>query len=86
VHGALWGKTDVPVRFADYVKRHLTRGRRWRVMVGHCGCPEDGAALLAALRERLECTDGWLVEAGPAIGAHAGPGTLVAALQQVGID
>jgi DegV family protein with EDD domain len=83
VHGALWGRKDAPRRFAAYVARRLPRGKRWRVMVGHCDSASDGADLLAALRERVDCTEGWLVEAGPAIGAHAGPHALVAALQEV---
>lgn len=86
VNGALWGRNDVPRRFAAYVARRLPRGRRWRVLVGHCDSSEDGAALLAALRERLDCGDAWLVEAGPAIGAHAGPRALVAALQEIDPD
>jgi DegV family protein with EDD domain len=81
VFGALWGKRNVPHRFAAYVERHLPRGQRWRVIVGHCDCPDDGAALLAALRERLDCAEIWLVEAGPAVGAHAGPQTLVVGAQ-----
>ncbi len=81
VHGALWGQREVPRRFAEYVARRLPRGQRWRVIVGHCDCPEDGAALLAALRERLDCAEGWLVEAGPAVGTHAGPETLVVGVQ-----
>ena len=83
VHGALWGKRRVPQRFAAYVERHLPSGQRWRVMVGHCDCAADGAELLAALRERLDCAEAWLVEAGPAVGAHAGPQTLVVAAQPV---
>lgn len=83
VHGALWGRKDAARRFASYVARRLPGGKRWRVMVGHCDSALDGAALLAALREKVDCTDAWLVEAGPAIGAHAGPQALVAALQEV---
>jgi len=76
-------RRDVPRRFAAYIARRLPRGRRWRVLVGHCDCRDDGAALLAALRERLDATEGWLVEAGPAIGAHAGPQALVVGLQEI---
>lgn len=83
VNGALWGRQHAPRRLAAYIARRLPRGRRWRVLVGHCDCPEDGAALLDALRARLDCADAWLVEAGPAIGAHAGPRTLVVGLQEL---
>lgn len=81
VAGALFGRRDVPERFAGYVARRLPRDSRWRVIVGHCDCAEDGAALLAALRARIDCAAGWLVETGPAVGAHAGPGALVVSVQ-----
>jgi uncharacterized protein len=81
VVGALLGRHQLPQRFARYIARRLPRGQRWRVLVGHCGCAEDGARLLQALRDALDCEAGWLVEAGPAIGAHAGPGALVVGVQ-----
>jgi uncharacterized protein len=82
IAGALWGRTHVPQRFAAYVARRLGAGR-WRLLVGHCDCAADGQALLDALQARLDCSDGWLVEAGSAIGAHAGPGALVVGVQAV---
>lgn len=81
VNGALFGRERVPERFARYILRRLPHGKRWRVLVGHCGCEDDGRALLDALRARLD-GEGWLVEAGPAIGAHAGPQALVVGLQE----
>jgi hypothetical protein len=30
--------------------------------------------------------EGWLVETGPAVGAHAGPGALVVGLQPTNLD
>lgn len=86
IAGALWGKRDVPQRFARYLARRLPRGQRWRIMIGHCDAAADGAALLDALRTLLDCEAGWVVEAGPAIGAHAGPQALVAAFQQCADD
>lgn len=83
VHGALWGRREVPRRFANYVEKRLPPGQRWRLMVGHCDCADDGAELLAALQARLDCAESWLVEAGPAVGAHAGPQTLVVGVQPV---
>jgi DegV family protein with EDD domain len=81
VHGALWGRHRVPARFAAYVRRHLPRDTRWRLLVGHCDCAADGAELLAALRAELDIAEAWLVDAGPAVGAHAGPQTLVVGVQ-----
>ncbi len=79
--GGLFGKRDAPERFARYVARRVERTRRWRLIVGHCDALADGEALLAALRREITVDEGWLVETGPAIGAHAGPGALVVSLQ-----
>ncbi|MFN3311580.1 MAG: hypothetical protein ACK40R_07750, partial [Thermomonas sp.] len=56
-------------------------GQRWRLIVGHADALADGERLLAALRQRLDVADAYLVEVGPAVGAHAGQGTLVVGLQ-----
>lgn len=79
--GALFGKSNVPERFATYVARRVDRSQAWRLVVGHCDAQADGEALLAALRTRITVREGWLVETGSAVGAHAGPGALVVSLQ-----
>lgn len=79
----LLGRQRLPERYARYVAKRVDRNQRWRLIVGHCDAPNDGAQLLAHLRRLLDCQDAWLVETGPAIGAHAGPGTLVVSLQPV---
>ncbi|AND68879.1 hypothetical protein ATSB10_14250 [Dyella thiooxydans] len=81
VVGGLFGRQRLVERFAGYIARRLPADARWRVIVGHCDAAVEGAALLDALRERLPCRESWLVETGPAIGAHAGPGTLVVSVQ-----
>jgi hypothetical protein len=80
---ALFGDARAPERFAAYVAKQAPVNTRWRLIVGHCDAADDGAALLASLKARLEVREGWLVEVGPAVGAHAGPGALVACLQPV---
>jgi DegV family protein with EDD domain len=79
--GGMFGKSNIPARFAAYVARRLDRGKRWRVIVGHCDAHADGAETLQAMRALLDCEQGWLVETGPAVGAHAGPGALVISVQ-----
>jgi DegV family protein with EDD domain len=81
VVGGLFGRSRIPERFAAHVAKRCQRGQAYRAIVGHCDAPADGEALLAALRERLDIADGWLVETGSAVGAHAGPGALVCSLQ-----
>lgn len=83
VAGALFGHKNVPERLARHVVKRLPDAPRWRLMVGHCDAPEQAAELLDALRQRLPLERDWLVETGPAIGAHAGPGTLVVGVQAV---
>jgi DegV family protein with EDD domain len=79
--GGLIGRRSVPERFARYVARRVDAATRWRIVVGHCDARDDGQRLLDALRGLLDCEAGWLVETGPAVGAHAGPGALVVSLQ-----
>lgn len=80
---ALFGTRRLPERFARYVAKRLPPGRRWRLIVGHGDARAEGEALLSALRARLDVAQGWLVETGAAVGAHAGPGALVVAVQPV---
>lgn len=83
VVGGLFGSARLIERFARYMARRLPDGERWRLIVGHCDAAGEGAALLDALRAQVPLHESWLVETGPAIGAHAGPGTLVVSLQPV---
>lgn len=79
--GAFLGGRRIPERFARYVAERVDRSQRWRLLIGHCDAYEDGLALQRALRNELDCSESWVVETGPAVGAHAGPGALVAGLQ-----
>ncbi|MCX7041350.1 MAG: DegV family protein [Gammaproteobacteria bacterium] len=81
--GGLFGKKNVPERFARYVARRVQAGQRYRVIVGHCDAAADGELLLSRLKSLIDCQDAWLAETGPAVGAHAGPGALVISLQPV---
>jgi len=85
VAGALPTRRQAPEAFARYVARRVRRQMpqavAWRLIVGHADAEADGERLLAALRQWLEIEEAFLVEVGPAVGAHAGPGALVAGLQ-----
>lgn len=81
VAGALLGRKRVAERFARFIVRRLPAAPHWRVMVGHCDARDDAQQLLDALCRQLPVSRHWLTETGPAIGAHAGPGTLVVGLQ-----
>lgn len=93
--GGLVAKAKAPEAFArDVAKRAIAALRaatgaedvRLRAIVGHCDARDDATRLIAALREQFDrrgaqVDELHLVETGPAIGAHAGRGTLVVSLQ-----
>jgi hypothetical protein len=68
-------------RFVRRVLRKTDRDRRWRAQVMHCDNPEQGRRVRDALIEQMpdvECAP--LLDAGSAIGAHAGPGAIALSL------
>lgn len=80
--GILWTGRNLPGRFARAVVRRLDPARRYRVIISHCDCADDARQVEDALRasgRNLERV--WVVETGAAIGAHAGPGSLVIGVQ-----
>jgi DegV family protein with EDD domain len=83
VSGGVFAKAGAPEAFARYIAKRSPRGLRWRAIVGHCDARADGERLLEALRRRLDLEQAWVVETGPALGAHAGRGALLVSLQPV---
>ena len=81
VAGGLFARAGAPEAFARHVARRVTACPGWRLIVGHSDAQADGERLLQALQALLPIDDAHLVEVGPAVGAHAGPGTLVVGLQ-----
>ncbi len=81
---ALVGARNLVDRFAGVVARRAAAGCRYRAIVGHCDARDDAARLAGALRERLPALERiWVVETGPAVGVHAGPGSLVVGLESI---
>jgi DegV family protein with EDD domain len=79
--GLLVGRSDLPAKFARFVRRRMSDDRVYRVLVGHANCEPEGQLLL----ERLAAPnvrDARLVPLGSALGAHGGPGMLVAGIQE----
>jgi DegV family protein with EDD domain len=81
--GFVRGGHDFPERLAARLARKLERSRRYRVLVTHCDCPDEGERLRARLLTLAPNIERhWMIEAGAAIGAHAGPGSLVVGIQE----
>lgn len=84
IGGVMWGRRDLPARFARKLAKGLDPARRYRAIICHCDVEAEGERLLAELRlcaPNLE--QSWLMQAGSGIGAHAGPGSLVVGLQEL---
>ncbi len=82
-HGVLWGRNRIPERFARRIARTMNPDRRYRVMISHGDCVDDAARVRSELEASGAPLDKvWTVETGVAIGAHAGPGALVIAVQE----
>ena len=83
LNSGLFGKRNIIERYARHVAKRIDRAQQYRAIIGHCGDPEAGQALLQAFTALVPCVQAWCVESGPAIGAHAGPGALVISYQPV---
>jgi DegV family protein with EDD domain len=80
--GVLFGRADLTGKFARFVRRRMRRDLRYRMLVGHANCESEGQWLLEMLRgSHVESAQ--LVPLGCALGAHGGPGMLVAAFQEL---
>jgi DegV family protein with EDD domain len=80
--GVLFGRADATAKFARFVRRRMRGDRAYRVLVGHANCETEGQWLLEMLRSP-QVGYARLVPLGTALGAHGGPGMLVAAFQPV---
>jgi uncharacterized protein len=82
--GVLWGQSRIPERFARWALREAGARGPVRVIVGHCNALAEAEKLVSYLRQLgAQITRIDLVDAGTAIGAHAGPGSLVLGVQPV---
>jgi DegV family protein with EDD domain len=81
VKSGLFGQRNVLKRFAKYVTKRVDLSQKYRMIIGHCGDLQAGLKLQEEMCKLIDCQQSWCVETGPAVGAHAGPGALVIALQ-----
>jgi hypothetical protein len=76
--GVIAGQSATVARFARYLLRRMDPDRTYRVIVSHTNADADARELADRILEGHPQVDAcWVVEASPAIGAHAGPGTLI---------
>jgi len=76
------GRKRAVQRFARFVLRRLQGDVCYRIMISHTDAREDARRLRDQLLAGHPAVDAcWLEEASPAVGAHAGPGSLIVGLQ-----
>ncbi|MCA1779461.1 MAG: DegV family EDD domain-containing protein [Xanthomonadaceae bacterium] len=80
--GVIPGRTRAVARFARYLARRMPRGRVCRILISHTDSLDDARSLrdqLLSLHPEVDSC--WIEEASPAVGVHAGPGSLIVGLQ-----
>lgn len=80
--GALFSRRRAVAGFARWLGRRLNKGQAYRLIVANCAAPADGRELAQLLTERFPDSQLWEVEAGAALGAHAGPGCVIVGIQE----
>ena len=80
--GFAFGKNAIIRKFAKSVVRQSRHLGPLTIAVGHANCPDDAAELEKLLRRDLPQIERLtMAQLGSALGVHAGPGSLVVAVQ-----
>ena len=84
VRGVLYGKTRTADKFVNFLKSKIDSNKQYRIMVAHSNCQEKGQYFLDKLiSENSNIVKHNLLELGGALGAHAGPNSIVVGLQEI---
>ncbi|HEU5468505.1 MAG TPA: DegV family protein [Steroidobacteraceae bacterium] len=82
--GALVGRKSPYRRYGKLLRRQLDPARRWRIGISHADAPDGAAAVRDALAAGLPRAEFLpVIAVGTALGAHAGPGCVVVAAQEL---
>jgi hypothetical protein len=80
--GVIAGRAGAVRRFARYLSRRMDAGRVYRILISHTDSVDDARRLREMLLDAHPQVDAcWIEEASPAVGVHAGPGSLIVGLQ-----
>lgn len=80
--GVLPGKRPNMRRLARFVRRRLGKEQAGRILIGHCDAADAAEELRGWLaRELAKDAAPHVVAVGPGLGTHAGPGSVVVAVQ-----
>ncbi|GAB4184356.1 MAG: DegV family protein [Wenzhouxiangellaceae bacterium] len=81
--GMLLARRDPVPGFARWLLKRMQPDRMYRLMISHCSCPDDARRLRDILLLKHDLINAcWITSTGPALGVHAGPGSLVVGVQE----
>ncbi len=84
VAGALRGTENLPEKLCKFVLSKMEKDTLYTVSVGHSNALEDGKNLMELIQQGHDQIENiYLQDMGCALGVHAGPGSLVAAIQPI---
>ncbi|MBS3744369.1 MAG: DegV family EDD domain-containing protein [Wenzhouxiangellaceae bacterium] len=80
--GVIPGRVGAVKRFARYLTRRMDKRQTYRILISHTDAEADARRLRELLLTSHPEVDAcWVEEASPAVGVHAGPGSLIVGLQ-----
>ncbi len=81
--GFLPGRAGLIGKFRRFACRKMKSGKKYRIVIGHVGCPDRASRLQESLlQSRPDLHSIHLAEVGSGIACHGGPGTLVVGIQE----
>ena len=82
--GVLMGTENLPEKLSKFVLSKMEKDTQYTVSVGHSNALEDGKKLMELIQQGHSHIDNiYLQDMGCALGVHAGPGSLVTAIQPI---
>ena len=82
--GILWGKSNMTYKFSKFIQSKIKENKKYRIMIAHANSEKEGNKLSDLLASSCNnIVERHVVEFGPALGAHSGPGALAIGLQEI---
>ena len=85
IGGILYGKSRMVNKFSKFITTKINTDKKYRLIVAHANCEENGQNLINQIinYKTYNIADYHLVKLSGGLGSHAGPGALVAGLQEI---
>ena len=81
--GMLLGRRDIVNKTVRFILRRVDATTRYRISIAHADCEDDARRLLEGLRAGIANVDAvYFTQVGAALGTHAGPSAIAAAIQE----